>query len=83
MSELAQQVKYPDHFHYTLEFVDVDPLAGRHFYERYLDLAGDWADLSWYTPDDLDEIDKLIKQLQLAYLVTEHTKSVPDDDDAA
>ena len=83
MTELAKSVVYPDHFYYLLEFVGANPLALRLFYGRYPDLAGDWPDLSEYSADDLDEIDALLKMLRLNPIVSDHTKSVPDDDDAA
>lgn len=83
MSELAKRVKHPSHFFYLLEFVGANPFALQQFYGRYPDLAGTWPDLSEYTPDDLDEMDALLKQLRLNPTVSDHTKAVPDDDDAA
>lgn len=83
MSELASKVVYPDHFYYLLEFVDADPRKLQLFYRKYPELAGNWIDLSELSEYELDEIDLALKMLHLVPLVSPHTKSVPDSDDAA
>jgi hypothetical protein len=83
MSELAKSVVYPSHFYYLLEFVHPNPVALQYFYHRYPDLAGTWPDLSGYTPDDLNEMEAYIRTLHLTYYLSDMTKDVPDNDDAA
>jgi len=58
-------------------------VALQYFYHRYPDLVGTWPDLSGYTSDDLDEMDAYIRTLHLTYYVSDRTKDVPDNDDAA
>jgi hypothetical protein len=83
VSELAKKVKYPEYFYYLIEFVGANPRALQCFRLRYPCLAGSHPDISMYDSVDLDEMDTLLKKLGLSPLVTEHTNSVSEDDDAA
>lgn len=83
MTELTKRVKYPEYTHYVVDSVDGDPCAVQRFLDRYPDFAGQWIDLSDYTPDDLDEMDAALKELHVTLSISDHAKDVPDDNDAA